>query len=126
MKPAKNALEWVVFGFSVVLLIAVVLVLVIAALQAGDEPPVLQIDVGTATRRGDVFRLPVRVRNSGAETAEDVHVEVVLNSEGSEIDRGELTLAFVPRNSTREGWVTFRQDPRCCTIAARAVGYNKP
>jgi uncharacterized protein (TIGR02588 family) len=40
--------------------------------------------------------------------------------------RGELTIAFLPRRATREGWVTFQQDPRAARLTARVLGYEKP
>jgi uncharacterized protein (TIGR02588 family) len=55
-----------------------------------------------------------------------VSVEIVLQSERETVERAELSIAFVPRRSKREGWVVFRRDPRCCVVTAGAMAYDKP
>ncbi|HEX8292215.1 MAG TPA: hypothetical protein VF570_10690, partial [Pyrinomonadaceae bacterium] len=78
-------------------------------------------------RGGPGFLVPVTVVNRGGETAGGVTVEVVLEAAGSpEPERGEFTLAFLPRGGTREGWVAFRSDPRAGRLTARAHGYEQP
>ena len=124
--PKKNALEWTVFGVSVAIIIATVAVLVVSELKPGERPPSLQIELGTPSPAGDRFRVPVRVQNSGEDTAEEARIEILLESDDGVVERAELSFAFVPRNSSREGWVVFSRDPRCCTIKARPVGYTKP
>lgn len=124
--PKKNALEWTVFGISAAIIAATLAVLVVSELKPGNEPPALQIELGTPSPAGDRFRVPVRVQNSGDDTAEQSRIEVELESDDGVIERAELSFAFVPRNSSREGWVVFSRDPRCCTMTARPVGYNKP
>jgi uncharacterized protein (TIGR02588 family) len=53
---------------------------------------------------------------------------VLLESDdaGREPVRGELTIAFLPRRATREGFVTFQQDPRGARLTARVLGYERP
>ena len=41
-------------------------------------------------------------------------------------ERGDFTVAFLPRGGRREGWVAFRSDPRAGRLTARASGYEKP
>ncbi|MFN2387827.1 MAG: hypothetical protein ABR576_16350 [Thermoanaerobaculia bacterium] len=126
MKLHKNRLEWSVFAASVAIVLACVAALAISAVRSGEEPPDITVEVGAATRGAAGYRVPVRVRNHGDETAEGVTVEVGLISGGEEIERGEFTVAFLPRKSRREGWVVFQRDPACCTLRARALGFEKP
>lgn len=72
------------------------------------------------------FIVPVTVVNHGDETAEGVRIEVVMESGGEVKARGEFDIPFVPRHATREGWVTFEQDPRTAQLKARVLGYQKP
>lgn len=122
----KNVLEWIVFVVSAILIAVMVIVLVASAVRSGKEPPVLEIETGAAVRVADAFRVPVHVRNRGDETAEEVRVEVSLMNGDQALEESELTVMFVPRKSSREGWVTFRRDPGCCRVVARAVGFNRP
>lgn len=125
-KPQKNALEWLVFAGSVVLIVAVVATLLVEATTSGDEPPLLRIETGSATKSGEVFRVPLRVRNDGDDTAELAQIEVSLMDGDREVERAEVSFAFVPRKSTEQGWVAFRRDPRCCKVVTRAVAFTKP
>jgi uncharacterized protein (TIGR02588 family) len=126
MKAEKNALEWTVFAVSLLLIAAVVGALVLEAARSHDTPPVLRIHTGTATEAAGAWRVPVAITNEGDTTAEGARIEVTLENGGREVERAELTIAFIPRKSKREGWVTFRHDPRCCEVLARATGFENP
>lgn len=125
MSPHKNAFEWLVFGVSAILIACVAAVLVSAGARSGRVPPSLIVETGRAERSGETFRLPVRVRNAGDTTAEAARIVIELTADGTVIDRAELTFAFVPQHSAREGWVELRRDPRCCAITSRSA-FNAP
>jgi uncharacterized protein (TIGR02588 family) len=126
MNVKKNALEWSVFAASALLIAGAVGSLVYEAVQSKDSPPLLRITTGSATEAAGAYRIPVEVVNEGDITAEQALIEVTLESGGEEVERAELTIAFIPRQSKREGWVTFRRNPKCCEVVARAAGFEKP
>lgn len=126
MNVRKNPLEWTVFAISLAIVAACVAVLAGLTLRSHEMPPDMVITLGSPERVSSGFRIPVQVRNAGDETAAEVHVEVTLESAGEETERAELSLPFVPRRSDRHGFVVFRHDPRCCSIKARAFGFEKP
>ena len=66
------------------------------------------------------------VANDGERTAEGVEIEVTLERDGKEVERGHFAIEFVPRGSTRTGVALFQRDPSCCRIVARAAGYKRP
>ena len=125
MKPKKNTLEWAVFAASAILVAAVAAVLVVSGARSAHTPPTLAIELGAAERDGDAFRIPIKVRNTGDETAEQARIEVELTAGSEIVERAELTFAFIPKRSAREGWVELHRDPRCCTLATRAA-FNRP
>ena len=125
-KPKKNALEWLVFGVSTVLVLGTLTVLVISGIRSGDDPPLLDVQAGRAVHIDGGYRLPVTIRNTGGATAEQAVIEVLLLSGEQVVERSELSISFVPRKSSREAWVTFRRDPSCCRVMARASGFNSP
>jgi uncharacterized protein (TIGR02588 family) len=125
-KVKKNPLEWAVFTVSLLAILATVGFLIRDAVTDTGSPPDLRIELGPPEARSGVFAVPVTVRNVGDETAEGVRVEVVSEAPGRAPERAEIEMAFVPRRSQREGWVTFRQDPRPGRLTGRAVGYEKP
>lgn len=125
-KVDKNPVEWAVFAVSLAALLATVGFLVWDAVTSGSSSPDLRIELGPPEPRSGGFAVPVTVRNRGDETAEGVHVEVTLELPGAPPETAEIEMAFVPRRSQREGWVTFRRDPRQGRLAGRALGYEKP
>ncbi|HZB45712.1 MAG TPA: hypothetical protein VE360_10730 [Pyrinomonadaceae bacterium] len=126
-KVEKNWLEWVVFGVGLVLVVSTLAYLVYDGATAADTPPDVEVRLGEPRPGGAGFLVPVTVVNRGGQTAEGVTVEVVLEGAGQgEPERGEFTVAFLPRRGTREGWVAFRSDPRAGRLTARAAGYEKP
>lgn len=122
----KNWLEWVVFAVGLILVASTLGYLIYAGASMGDDPPRLEVRLGIPEQRQFNFIVPVAVVNHGDETAEGVRIEVVLEKGGEEKARGELDVAFLPRHATREGWVTFEQDPRTAQLKARVLGYQKP
>jgi uncharacterized protein (TIGR02588 family) len=124
-KVEKNWLEWVVFGVSLALAASVLGYLVYEGARMGDVPPDIALRLGAPERRGEGFVVPVAATNRGDETAEGIHIEVMLETGGAG-ERGEFTIAFLPRRATREGWVAFHTDPRSGQLKARVLGYEKP
>ena len=122
----KNWLEWSVFVAGALLVAGVIGYLVYDAATAGNEPPSIEVQLGAPVRRQHNFAVPVTVVNHGDHTAEGVQIEVVLEEGGAETERGEFAVAFLPRHSSREGWVAFGRDPRQGTLRARVLGYEKP
>jgi uncharacterized protein (TIGR02588 family) len=125
----KHPLEWAVFAVSLVLVLGTLGYLAYDAARGSavdSAPPEIAVRLGKAERSGAVYAVPVEVHNRGEETAEGVHVEVILESPGRQPERAEFQVAFVPRQSVRRGWVTFTQDPGTGRLTGRALGYEKP
>jgi len=125
-KLQKNWLEWAVFAVGLILVTSALGYLFYAGVSMGNEPPSIEVRLGTPEPRQSNFAVPVTVLNHGDETAASIRIEVVMQSNGAEPARGELDIPFLPRNATRDGWVTFDQDPRKAQLRARVLGYQKP
>ena len=125
-KVQKNWLEWIVFVVSLALVLGTLGYLLYDGATATEAPPSIQVRLGEQQRTPQNFIVHVAVTNDGGQTAEGVHVEVVLEGAGGEAERGEFVVAFLPRRATREGWVAFRSDPAAARLTARVLGYEKP
>ncbi|HVG10306.1 MAG TPA: hypothetical protein VNM67_21560 [Thermoanaerobaculia bacterium] len=127
-KIAKHPLEWIVFTVSLAVVAGTVGFLAWDAMQAGgyDSPAALSVELGRPEPRDGAWAVPVTVRNQGRETAEGVRVEVILEIPGAAPETADFEAAFVPRQSKREGWVTFRSDPSRGRLSGRAAGYETP
>ncbi len=125
-KPEKNAVEWSVFALSALIVAMIVGSLVTAAIREKKVPPDLHITTGAAMTTHAGHRLQVTVKNVGDASAEQVRIEIALRRGEEEVERAELDIIYVPRKSERTGFVTFRNDPRCCEVTARAMSYDAP
>jgi uncharacterized protein (TIGR02588 family) len=123
---AKHPLEWIVFAVSLAVVAGTVGFLAWDAVRGEDSPAALSVELGRPEPRDGVWAVPVTIRNRGHETAENVTVEVILETPGAEPERADFDAAFVPRQSKREGWVTFRSDPSRGRLSGRAAGYETP
>ncbi len=125
-KLKKNWLEWGVFAAGLVLVISVVGYLAYSGASLGNQPPDIEVRLGTPAQKQFNFVVPVTVVNHGDETAASLRIEVVMEGNGQEQARGELDIPFLPRHAKREGWVTFDRDPRTSQLKAHVLGYQKP
>lgn len=125
--PKKNLLEWMVFGVSVAVIGGTVVLVSGGALRShGAASPDLRVQTLAPMRSSGGYTVPVIVRNDGTATAEEARIEVALVSDGRELEKAELIIAFVPRSSRRAGAVVFRRDPACCVVVGRVAGYETP
>ena len=125
-KTKKNWLEWIVFALGLILVSVTLGYLIYAGATMGHDAPSIEVRLGTPEKRQSNFLVPVTVINHGDETAEGVRIEVVIENGGALKERAELDVAFLPRHATREGWVTFEQDPGAAQLKARVLGYQRP
>jgi uncharacterized protein (TIGR02588 family) len=124
--PQKNWLEWSVFAVSLLLVAGVIAYLAYDAATLGHTPPSMEVRLGAPEQRASAYAIPVSVTNQGDQTAEGVVVEVVLER-GEQQEQAQFELAFVPRRSTRQGWVTFRTDPRSADqVSGHVLGFESP
>lgn len=126
MKAQKNAIEWTVFAISIAIIAVTAWLLLDDAVSMGEKRANLRVEAGKPAQTADGYAVPVVVTNDGDATAEQARIEMVLLADGKEVETSELTMAFVPRKSRREGVVIFRHDPACCELVARTVAYEKP
>jgi uncharacterized protein (TIGR02588 family) len=121
----KNALEWTVFGVGLVLVMATLGYLVREAFTTGSSPPELVVHLGAPRRVTEGYQVPVTVVNRGDHVAEGVTVTISLTAK-AEREEAVLSIPFLPHQSRREGWVTFRGDPREGELQVGPVAYASP
>ena len=121
----KNALEWTVFGVGLVLVMATLAYLVREAFTTGASPPDLVVQLGVPRQVTEGFQVPVTVVNRGDRVAEGVSVTITLAAR-TEREEAVLSIAFLPHQSSRQGWVTFRRDPKDGNLEVGPVAYASP
>lgn len=121
----KNVLEWTVFGISLVLVVGTLGYLVRESLAGTDGPPEVVVSLGAPRAGAGGHMVPVTAENRGGATAEDVQITVRLKAAGGE-EEAVLTVPYLPRESRRSGWVTFRADPRSGGLEVAGVAFQVP
>lgn len=123
----KNALEWSVFGISLVLVLGIMAYLGYMAYTQKPSSPDLAVEYFHDPSANAPHRYRLAVYNRGGETAEEVQVELTIENGGEEVESAELSIAFSPKKSKREGWVNFKKAPGSTdTLVARVVSYKRP
>ncbi|HEY0868372.1 MAG TPA: hypothetical protein VGE01_13385 [Fimbriimonas sp.] len=122
----KNWLEWTVAGVSLVMVLATLAFLASDALSGPRKPPFVELTLKQPESHGNGFLVPVVAENMGGQTAEGVKVEVVLTPSSGEKETAGFDIDYLPRQSKREGWVRFDEDPRRGKLEAKVLGFEKP
>ncbi|MGH7580399.1 MAG: hypothetical protein ACREM9_09535 [Gemmatimonadales bacterium] len=125
-KVAKNRLEWVVFGVGMVLVLATLGFLVRESVVGDSGPPEIVANLGAPRASRSGYLVPVEVSNVGRTTAEDVLVPIFLKLPDGTREEAELNIAFLPRDSKRNGWVSFRGDPEQGKLEVGAIAFEVP
>ncbi len=105
----KNPLEWSVFGLGLVLLVVLVGYLGRLAATSGKEEATFRVRLGTPTPVEGGYRTRVTVQNESGPTTRAVKVQV---------EDAELDLDYVPRHSTREGFVLTEKPPKTGRVSS--------
>ncbi|GAB3168996.1 hypothetical protein [Telluribacter humicola] len=123
----KNILEYSMAGLGFLLVLSIFIYLIYKTVSFKAEPPQLYLQYFHEPGRYEPHRYHVIVHNKGAETAEAIIIELTLVKGGEELEKSQLDVAFCPKESSREGYVSFIENPaQADTIKARVVSYNIP
>ena len=125
--PQKNWLEWSVFAVSAVLLLGVFAFLGYDWIVSEGDPAEIEVRLGTPEAHDGYYALPVTFQNAGGQSVEDLQLDVTLMEGGEEGESASITVPFLPRDSTRNGWVVFSSNPDDADeIQTRVVSYVVP
>src|SRR5687768_729221 len=83
---AKNALEWIVFGFGLMVTLSVIGCLIYMMMNQKNSPPELEVSYERAASAAMPNRLQIKVKNKGYSTAEHVIVEAALIQKDSTVE----------------------------------------
>ncbi|MDQ3072003.1 MAG: hypothetical protein M3Q97_01880 [Bacteroidota bacterium] len=123
----KHPIEWVVFFLGLILTLSVIGYLSWFSIKNVQSPPEITVSFKKDHIAASPGRLHITVNNIGYQTAENVVVEAGVSKGGKERISGQLIFTFLPKLSSREGWimlkdVTDNED----RISVRVVSYKLP
>lgn len=124
-RNTKNPLEWVVFAISSLLVLGVIGFLIWNITASDGKPAAFAISIGPTTSTSDSSVIQIKVTNSGSNTAAEVNVAVLARYPSGDRET-TLTIDFIPRGGTREGYAVFEGPGKPDAITARVLGYIEP
>ena len=125
-KQEKNWLEWLVLTGATLLVFTTIGFLLYDAITTKHTPPSIVVSLGQPEQKEDHVAIPLTAKNGGAQTAEDIRIEVVFG-QGRQQERGLVEFPYLPGQSTVTGWVTFTKAPdNTEALQIRVLGYSTP
>lgn len=124
-RNTKNPLEWAVFSLSSVLVAGVLGFLLWSSISLGESPSSFVLKSGTIRYANESTIIPIHITNSGSATAAEVNVSVIASYPAGDRE-STLTLDFVPRGGSRDGYAIFPGTEKPSAVSARVIGYIEP
>ncbi len=125
--PARTPVaEWIAAGLGLALTLAVLGYSVWEGVAGTNGPPVLTVAAGRVAATKGGYVTPVRVRNTGGETAASVEVRGELVIAGQPTEERRATFAYVPAGGEIAGGLVFAHDPREGRLSLSVEGYETP
>ncbi|HEX6927803.1 MAG TPA: TIGR02588 family protein [Gammaproteobacteria bacterium] len=118
--------ERIVAGVSVLLVAGLLGHLFHEVATVDPSPPDIVVKIVEIRDNGDDWVVVFDAWNYGGETAAGVSITGELSRWGLVTESAEVTLDFIPAESSRRGGLYFRQDPGGKDLALRATGYVLP
>jgi uncharacterized protein (TIGR02588 family) len=120
--------EWITLAISSLIVFGLVGLTSYFYLTASTAPAIVEAEprLAETLQAGTRFYLPVTVRNSGGETAEEVRVRVTLTDVSGRQETAELQVQFLAGGGSSHAVVAFASDPRLGQIEAGVMSYLEP
>ena len=124
-KNKKNGLEWTVLVISGLLVFFTLGFLIYEMIYEKETSPDIVVSHGRIETKEDYQALPVSVTNKGAETAENVRIEIIVGTGRTE-EKSQMEFQYLPGQSSVKCWATFRSDTAVNNIQIHVLGYSTP
>lgn len=118
--------EWIAAGLGLALTLAVLGYSLWEGVAGANGPPVLTVAPEGVVETEGGYVAPIRVRNTGGETAASVEVRGELVVAGQPPEERRATFAYVPAGGEIAGGLVFVGDPRLGRLALSVEGYETP
>ncbi|WP_437729843.1 hypothetical protein [Sorangium sp. So ce1335] len=126
-RAGRQLAEWVSLAVSAALILGLAVFLVYEGLTGseGSVVPEVRALPERAEQHGDVWVLPVRVKNQGKQMLGDLGVELRYTPPGArEPERVEATIDYLGKRSEQELYFFVPGDPRGMSVEARPLHYQ--
>lgn len=124
--PDTSPWEWVVAGFSALLVLGVIGFLLYQAFTHPATPPDVTVEPTEIQAVHSGYLVQFRAHNHGYTTAQGLVVQGTLKAGGATVETAEVTVSYLPATGTRAGGLFFRNDPVRYQLEIRPTGYEVP
>jgi uncharacterized protein (TIGR02588 family) len=121
----RRAPEWIVFGVSALVLLAIIVALIVLAFQGSDPAAPVAETPGAVRHVGEQFLVPVEIVNEGDESAAQVQVQAELTIGGT-TTAADQVIDFLGRGERRQLTFVFEDDPGGGELAVGVVSFAEP
>ncbi|MDP9022363.1 MAG: hypothetical protein M3N57_06620 [Actinomycetota bacterium] len=119
-------LEWVIALIGAGAAVAILVILVLSAVNRSDGPPQLQATPRATVVQPDSYLVTVDVTNRGGTPATEVQVGGELHAGGAVVERTEAVVDVLPPSSSRRVGLVFERDPAAHEVRVRVIGFQQP
>lgn len=120
--------EWVTLAISSLLVLGLIAVTSYLYLTASSDPAAVTVQPNLTElyQSGNRFYLPVTIRNTGGETAEEVRVRITLTDPAGRTETSELQIQFLAGGGSSRAVAAFASDPRQGQLDAAVISFLEP
>lgn len=90
------------------------------------KPPFIVVEIDDVKRNPGSYLVQFSARNLGDDTAAGVLITGELTRGGVVVESAQVTLGYIPAQSTRGGGLFFTRDPLTHALRLHASGYATP
>jgi uncharacterized protein (TIGR02588 family) len=126
-QQGRSVAEWVSFGISTAILLAVAGLILFWWLTAPKGPPIIRISpAGDIRQVEEQFYVPFEVKNTGGSAADAIQARAELRINGQVVEQATQSFSFLSRGETEKGAFVFTQDPREGKLTMSITSYKQP
>jgi uncharacterized protein (TIGR02588 family) len=109
----RTTAEWITLGISVLIIASLVGLLSFIYFTSGTRSPVIKLEakLEEVRREGEEYYLPITVTNEGERTAQDVEVELSLDTGEGDPETVGFTVQFLAGGESDYETAVFSSDP---------------
>jgi len=121
-----SAVEWIAAACGAVLFLAMIGYMTYAGLHEVEGAPRVEFATTPPVAQGDRFLVGFTAINSGEATATSLTVRATITEGDEEIETQEVTIDYLPLQSSRTGGFFFTRDPSKYRLTIVATSYLDP
>ncbi len=113
-KHQRTTAEWITLGVSAALILGLIGLITWLYFRETSNQILLEVHPqmdAVFTHNGQYY-LPVKLSNTGDETAANVWVALKLTGSQGSAETAEINISFIPAHGTHQAGVSFSNDPR--------------